>query len=179
MTRKTLTWMACGLVAATAAWLTARSEEPSHKLTTVSTRKLADSVHAVLAAEQQVYAERIAPQSGTPAHAEMLRTVAQKIQTGGAEFSFTLRSLTPINPNNGPQTEAEQAGLERVAAHPEENFYTEEQLGGRSYFTAVYAERAALNSCVACHNQHPHSPRHDFKPGDVMGAIVVRVPLEF
>ena len=32
---------------------------------------------------------------------------------------------------------------------------------------------------MECHNQHPRSPRRDFKLNDVMGAIVVRVPLEF
>jgi len=58
-------------------------------------------------------------------------------------------------------------------------YYTEEELGGRSFFTAVYAERAALTSCVDCHNLQPGSPRRDWKTGDVMGAVVVRVPLEF
>jgi len=36
-----------------------------------------------------------------------------------------------------------------------------------------------LPSCVECHNPHPRSPKRDFKSGDVMGALVVRVPLEF
>jgi ribosomal protein L14 len=33
---------------------------------------------------------------------------------------------------------------------------------------------AIANTCVACHNTHPTSPKRDFKKGDVMGAIVVR-----
>ena len=57
--------------------------------------------------------------------------------------------------------------------------YFNRLLGGRSYFTAIYADRATLPSCVSCHNQQPRSPKKDFKLGDVMGAIVVRVPLEF
>ena len=52
-------------------------------------------------------------------------------------------------------------------------------LGGRSYFTAIYPDRASLTSCADCHNRHPDSPRRDFKTGDVMGALVIRVPLEF
>jgi cbb3-type cytochrome oxidase cytochrome c subunit len=87
--------------------------------------------------------------------------------------------LWPINENYGPQTQVEQTGLEYVAKHPGENYYAEEMLGGRSYFTAVYADRAILNSCIECHNQHPRSPRRDFKRNDIMGGIVVRVPLEF
>lgn len=172
------------------------TKEESHKLTSVSIRKMADSLHAVIAADREAYANLIVQRlhadekrlpatenwreaHGLPVHAQMLRSAAQDIQKRGAEFSYTLRSLWPINESHGPQTQAEQAGLAAVAKNPAENYYIEETLGGRSYFTAIYADRATLPSCVECHNQHPRSSRHDFKPGDVMGAIVVRVPLEF
>jgi hypothetical protein len=168
----------------------------SHKLTTVSPRKMADALHAVIAANRAVYAETIVQRlsyhqrhlvcqqnweqaQGLPVPDQMLRMTAVRIQKQGAEFSFTLRSLWPINPSQGPQTALEQRGLEHVAREPAENYYAEELLGGRSYFTAVYADRANLSSCVECHNAHPSSPRHDFKLGDVMGGIVIRVPLEF
>lgn len=183
MNRKTLAAMIAVPALAWAMWAFG-AEEKAHKLTTVSTRKMADSLHAVIAADQRAYAELVAKVQGgaaeaLPAHAALLRHAAQSIQKQGAEFSYTLRSLTPINPNNGPQSEVEQTGLEFVAQHPDEAFYREEELGGRSYFTAVYAERATLSSCVECHNQHAGSPRRAWKVGDVMGAVVVRVPLEF
>jgi hypothetical protein len=170
--------------------------DKAHALKSVSLRKMADSLHAIIAADRQAYSEliiqrldadekRIAATTdwreshGLPVHAQMLRHAARSIQKEGAEFSYTLRSLWAINAAARPQTEAEQAGLEAVAKNPDRPFYTEEELGGRSYFTAIYADRATLPSCVACHNAHPQSPKKDFKPGDVMGAIVVRVPLEF
>lgn len=175
---KTLALSALALTA----WAVAAPEK-THLARSVSTRKMADSVHAVIAADQRTYVEQLAQKlevgGGAPGHAVMLRKAAQSIQTSGAEFSYTLRSLVPINSNNGPQTQAEQEGLEFVASHVGENFYTEEELGGRSYFTAVYANRATLASCVECHNQHPGSPRRGAKLGDVLGGIVVRVPLEF
>lgn len=165
------------------------AEEKAHKMTTVSMRKMADSVRAIIAADQQAYVALVARHAAAkargeagdqpPTHGQLLRHAAQSIQQKGAEFSYTLRSLTPISAAGAPQTAAEQAGLEFVAQHPKENYYTEEELGGRSYFTAVYAERATVSSCVECHNQHPGSPRRDYKLGDVLGAIVVRVPLEF
>ena len=171
-------------------------EEKTHKLQSVSIRKMADSLHAVIAADRQAYAELIVqrlaadekrlPASedwreahGLPVHAQMLRTAARDIQKRGAEFSYTLRSLWPLNAAHGPQTQAEQQGLEAVARKPDVAFYAEEELGGRSYFTAIYADRATLPSCMECHNRHPRSPKRDFQSGDVMGAIVVRVPLEF
>lgn len=161
-----------------------QTEDKSHKLKSVSLRKMADSVHAVIAADRQAYLELVTARrpgesSTLPVHAQLLRHAAGNIQKQGAEFSYTLRSLWPINPSHGPQTAVEQAGLEAVVREPQAPFYTEEELGGRSYFTAVYADRATLASCAECHNRDTRSPKRDFQQGDVMGAIIVRVPLEF
>lgn len=190
-----------GVIAATGAaalWLFAAEPAPdkAHKLTTISPRKFADSLHSVIAADREAYArlvvERLAIDGRhiqvaqdwegkpcLPVHAQLLRHAATGIQQRGAEFSYTLRSLWPINASHGPQTDVERAGLEAVARNPGANFYTEELLGGRSYFTAVYPDRAVLESCVTCHNEHAASPRRDFRLGDVMGGLIVRVPLEF
>lgn len=158
--------------------------EKAHKLTSVSTRKLADSLHAVIVADRDTYLAQVVEPAGTnhaalPSHAHMLRLAAQGIQQRGAEFSYTLRSLWPVHPKNGPQTQVEQDGLDRVLKSPGQPVYVEEELGGRSYFTAIYAERATRTSCVECHNRNPASPRRDYRPDDVLGALVVRVPLEF
>lgn len=198
MMKTTLLWGGLLAVGGAALWLFAADPAPekAHKLTTISPRKFADSLHAVIAADREAYArlvvERLAIAGGQievaqeweekqclPVHAQLLRHAATGIQQRGAEFSYTLRSLWPINGNHGPQTDVEKAGLEAVAREPATNFYTEELLGGRSYFTAIYADRAVLESCAACHNQHPASPRRNFRVGDVLGGLVVRVPLEF
>jgi hypothetical protein len=57
------------------------------------------------------------------------------------------------------------------------SYYADETLGGERWFTAVYGDRAVAQACVECHNGHDDSPRHDFKVGDVMGAVVIRIPL--
>jgi hypothetical protein len=193
MSGRFLTAIIFGAALAEALLLRGGSAQKPQKLTSIRAQKMADSLHAVIAADREVYAQLIVQRlhaedqrlpatdnwreaHGLPVPAQMLRAAAQSIQKNGAEFSYTLRSLWPINQNNGPQTQAEQTGLEFVAKHPGENYYTEEPLGGRIYFTAVYADRATLPSCVDCHNQDARSPRHDFKLNDVMGAIVVRVP---
>ena len=196
MNGKLLAALAVAGIALWAALAADSTEEKTHKLTTISPRKMADSLHAVIAADRQAYAGLVVQRlhadehkvaatedwreaHGLPVHAQMLRAAAQDIQKNGAEFSYTLRSLWPINDHYGPQTQLEQTGLEYVAKHPGTNYYAEELLGGRGYFTAIYPDRATLPSCVECHNRHPRSPRRDFKLDDVMGAIVVRVPLEF
>jgi hypothetical protein len=170
--------------------------QPSHLLTTITPRKMADTLHAVISACREVYArdvvQRLALEEEVvavseewrrdrclPVHAQFMRLASQNIQRDGAEFSFVLRSLWPIRPGNGPQTRVEQMGLEFVARHPESNYYSPEMLGGRRYFTAVYPDHAILASCVDCHNRHPAGSRQDFELGDVMGGVVVRIPLEF
>ncbi|HOW64739.1 MAG TPA: DUF3365 domain-containing protein [Candidatus Paceibacterota bacterium] len=196
MKRHFITTTSLGLVFSWLIFFSGGAAEKTHKITTVSPRKMADALHSVIAADRAVYSrvivERITAGRGElqvsehwqaegclPVHAQMLRLAAVDIQKKGAEFSYALRSLWPINSSHGPQTAVEQAGLEFVAQHPGTNYYTEELLGGRSYFTAVYPDVAGLPSCVACHNRHPSSPRRNFKTNDIMGAIIVRVPLEF
>lgn len=105
--------------------------------------------------------------------------ISEATASKGVEFSYVLRSLQPVSRRNAAETAVEKKGLEFVAAHPREAYYAEEMLGGRSRFTAVYPDVAVSQSCVTCHNAHPKSTKRDYKLGDVMGAIVVRIPLEF
>jgi hypothetical protein len=109
----------------------------------------------------------------------MIRRAAESIQSKGAEFSYALRSLHPSDPRNEPQTELEQRGLAFVASHPTQNYYGQEMLGGRRYFTAVYPDIPAAAACIDCHNRRSASIPQRHKVGEIMGGIVVRVPLEF
>ena len=66
-----------------------------------------------------------------------------------------------------------------IAIHPTENYYGQEMLGGRRYFTAVYPDLPMVATCIECHNRRSASTPQRYQVGDVMGGIVVRVPLEF
>lgn len=152
-------------------------------------QEMADALHAVIAADREVYARHLeqlgaanpvaGQKEGSKVPAHLLRQAAETIQSKGAEFHYVLRSLWPVNPKNAPETETERKGLKAVLDNPDQNFYSEESLGGRLYFTAVYADKAVTESCVTCHNQNSRSPKRDLKQGDVMGGLIVRVPLEF
>jgi hypothetical protein len=39
----------------------------------------------------------------------------------------------------------------------------------------VYADIAVAPACVTCHNEHKDTPKNDFKIGDVMGGVVIRI----
>lgn len=146
---------------------------------TFKPQEMADALHAVIAADQERYFQPGREPSFMAAHAVELREASRSVQQQGAEFHYVLRSLWPINPKNAPETDTEIAGLRYVVSEPESNYYAEESLGGRRYFTAVYAVAATGNACADCHNRDTRSPKKDFKPGDVIGGLIVRVPLEF
>lgn len=115
--------------------------------------------------------------NGAPLPAQMFRYGAEAVAETTSDFSYSLQSLWPVNSQNGPRTEVEKAGLTYINDNPGENFYGEEELGGVKYFTAVYPDVAVAAPCVDCHNGHKDTPRTDFKLGDVMGGVVIRVPL--
>lgn len=114
---------------------------------------------------------------GAPLPAQMFRAGAEAVRDLNDTFTYSLQSLWPINKQNAPKTPMEKEGLQYIVDNPGDNFYGTEKLGGTSYFTAVYPDVAVAEPCVSCHNDHKDTPRTDFKLGDVMGGVVIRVPL--
>jgi hypothetical protein len=172
----------------------------------IPARRAADMVHAALAADRQVYAEQVVqrltlaqkvqvvpPGGGAPVPlegredwrsehgklplpAQMFRMGAEKVLAASDGFSYLLLSAWPINRQNRGRTPAEQRGLDQVT-RSKQPFYDREELDGRLFFVAIYPDVAVAEACVGCHNQHPDSPRRDFRLGDVMGGVVIRFPM--
>ena len=157
----------------------------------IPVRQVADMLYALALANRTVYTrdlvQRLGPSQesvivatehyidakGLPLPAQMFRLAAEEIEND--DYWLSLRALTPVNYANGPLSPVEEQGLQYVLAHPDKPFYAEDDAGGRPSVVAVYADLASVEACVACHNSHPESPRRDFKLGDVMGGVVVRV----
>lgn len=116
-------------------------------------------------------------ENGTLLPAQMFRAGAEAVAEVTDDFTYSLQSLWPINKQNAPATPVEKAGLEFIAANPGERYYGEETLGDTTYFTAVYPDVAVSAACVDCHNEHKDTPKTDFTIGEVMGGVVIRVPL--
>lgn len=113
-----------------------------------------------------------------PLPAQMFRMSAEHVAGKNAGFSYSLLSKWPVNSQNLPKTAVETAGLTAVQENEgKKPYYGHEELGGKKYFTAVYADVAVASACVDCHNDHKDSPRRDFDLGDVMGGVVIRIPL--
>lgn len=160
----------------------------------ISPQAMADALHAILKTDRTVYSvqvvnrlqdeEQVITASEHWMDERVLLLPAQMFRMGAElaaqmtdVFTYALLSSWPVNASNGPRTAMETAGLEGVAADPTTPFYGTETLGGVEYFTAVYADVAVAQACVTCHNNHVDSPRTDFELNDVIGGIVIRIPL--
>ncbi len=158
-------------------------------------KKFADGLFTVMSSDRAVYTKQVVnrlqnedkiikasehwkDEKTLPLPAQMFRMGAETVTEKNPGFSYALLSLWPINKQNTPKTDAEKRGLEFVAEKKgAENYYAEETLGGTKYFTAVYADVAVSRACTSCHNDHKDSPRTDFALNDVMGGVVIRIPM--
>jgi Protein of unknown function (DUF3365) len=160
----------------------------------VAVQQMADALYAVLEADRSVYTKNVVNRlqnedkvieaseswkddKALPLPAQMFRMGSESVAKKNLGFSYSLLSLSPINKQNSAKTAVETEGLKAVAAAPDKPFYKEEKLGAKTFFTAVYADKAISRACTSCHNEHPDSPRKDFKLNEVMGAVVIRIPV--
>jgi len=100
---------------------------------------------------------------------------AQFVKEAGGlidSFEIGLMGIAPLSPTNVPRTSAEADALQRLSKDGTQRMITfldGDQMKGLS------ADVALVQSCVDCHNAHPKAKWHQFKKGDVLGAIVVRI----
>lgn len=101
-----------------------------------------------------------------PLPALLLRETANRLQQRVPDLSLFLGSTFPIEDSNhfkGAQLKF-FAALEKKR---EPQFFLDDSTGR---YTAMFPDVAAAPPCVKCHNEHPKSPRKDWKLNDVMGA---------
>lgn len=193
-TRQSLLHLAAAVLVAGLAACDSKPSGESGQSAGIPPRIMADALFAVMASDRNVYANEVVyrlqdveevikaseqwqDKKALPLPAQMFRMSAGVAAKTTDSFSYALLSKWPLNPKSVPRTEVEDTGLESVAKNPSKPFYGRETVGDVEHFTAVYADVAVSPSCVSCHNAHPDSPRKDFKLGDVMGGIVIRIPL--
>ncbi|MCC9655502.1 Tll0287-like domain-containing protein [Rhodopirellula halodulae] len=162
-------------------------------------KKFSNAVHAVMMADRTVYASKVvtrlkkqdAPvepseyweeeEHTIPLPAQMFRMGSELVfENPEAGFTYALKSKWPLNEQNKPKSELEVTALDFLAENPTENFYGEEELGGQKYFVAAYSDKAVAEACWSCHNDHPNrgDDYPEFAKDDVMGGVIVRVPID-
>lgn len=113
-----------------------------------------------------------------PLPAQLLMESARIMGRKGTGVQYRLISLWPINKRNAASSEIEKLGLATVLTHPTKPYTGFVKEGGTRYFQAVYPDLAVTQACIGCHNAHPDSPKRDFKINDVMGGLVISIPVK-
>lgn len=107
-----------------------------------------------------------------PLPALFLRATAVYLEKDPVRLSLFLGSDFPINPANrfqGPQMET-FAMIKQTQA-PQFFFATDTRL-----YTAMFPDTAVASPCIQCHNEHPDTPKKDWKLREVMGATTWSYP---
>ncbi len=174
------------------AWTLSHGGKSDEVVAPIPAEKVADLVHAVIEADRTIYtthvvermqekgitfaAEHWEQRNALPLPAQFLKLAGRLAAESGIGIRYGLISLWPIR--SGPTTEFERKGLEAVRTHPERPATSVVTSGRKRYFQAIYADRAVSKACVSCHNTHLLSPKRDFQLNDVMGGIVITIPLD-
>jgi len=155
---------------------------------------VADYLYAMIEADREVYTKHVverlqskgvvvasenwAEKNTLPLPAQFLMESGRVMARKGIGVQYRLISLWPINKRNYGSSDFERIGLGTILTHPTKPYTGFVKEGGARYFQAVYPDRAVTQACIGCHNSHPDSPKQDFKINDVMGGLVISIPLK-
>ena len=176
----------------------------------IAPEKAVDYIHTVLAADRTAYTKHVVSRvkklegkekakgvldvestegwqetDGIPLPAQMFRlgseVAADYADESGLSFSYNLISTWYINDSHGPKSEFEKIAMEKVneTGEPYKDY---QEIGGQTFFSALYPDKAVAEACVTCHNTHPvHLERYPdkvFEMDDVMGGMIINLPID-
>jgi uncharacterized protein DUF3365 len=159
----------------------------------ISPKTVADYIHSVVEADRAFYATEIVERmqmrgimfpsehwkddGELPLPAQFLLETGRLVAKQPNGIRFRLISSWPINKKNAPTTEFERAGLTKILENTNAPYAGVMTEGRARVFQALYPDKALSSQCADCHNVHSQSPKRDFKEGDVMGGVLVTIPL--
>ncbi|VAW37470.1 Methyl-accepting chemotaxis protein I (serine chemoreceptor protein) [hydrothermal vent metagenome] len=113
---------------------------------------------------------------GVPLPATFVQEVSEKINKSGV-YRYDLLSRWNLNKEKGLSSDFENAAFDSLLADKGAPYYRFMDYGGKSVLRYATPDIAGASACVSCHNAHPASAKRDFKLGDVMGVLIVTIPV--
>ena len=113
---------------------------------------------------------------GIPLPATFVQEVSSTINEKGV-YSYDLLSKWNINKNKNLRTDFERDAFDFLYQKDGKVFSRFMEHNGIFTLRYATADVAGAEACVSCHNAHEDSPKKDFKLGDVMGILVVNIPI--
>mgnify|MGYP001611677604 CR=1 FL=1 len=179
------------LVVGSAAWMI--HQENVSRLQDKLTKR-ADSITTQILADRDYYSRVIVPrliqmggivdadyhqaQGRFPLPVTFVQEVSDQIVAQGGLYKSQLISQWPINASKGLSDQFQREAFDYLKSHSAEQFFRLDTLEGRAVFRYLSADRATAQSCLDCHNNHPLSPKRDFKLHDVMGGLEIIIPAD-
>ena len=111
-----------------------------------------------------------------PLPATMVHLISDEVNKQGL-YTIDLISPWAINPDQLPETDWERESVDALIEDPRSPQSRIETSGGKSRLLYMAADFASAPACVSCHNSLPESPKRDYELGDMMGSLVVTIPL--
>ncbi len=195
MIRQSSVWVTVAtMIAVLGYWSLSSGAKDSVARVGIPPEIVADYVHAVIEVDRTLYttdvvermqekgivvaSENWEQRNTLPLPAQFLAKAARLVAEKRHGFGYRLLSLWPIREQNRPAKGFERTGLEAVLMQPDRPYTEVVERGGKLYFLAIYADRAVSQACIGCHNAHPNSSKRDFKINDVMGGMLITIPME-
>jgi len=111
-----------------------------------------------------------------PLPATFVREVSQAMHASD-KYRYDLLSKYNINKEKGLSDDFEKNAWNALAADPRAPQSALVPAGEGVEMRYATADLATSDSCVSCHNAHAESPKKDFALNDLMGMLVVSVPV--
>ena len=111
-----------------------------------------------------------------PLPATMVHLISDEVNKQGL-YTIDLISPWAINPAKLPGTDWERQSIDALIDDPRTPRSRIETVGRQSRLLYMAADFASAPACVSCHNANPDSPKRDYELGDIMGSLVVTVPV--
>jgi uncharacterized protein DUF3365 len=174
-------------------WVFSASSKETEPPRGISPDIVADYIHSVVEADRTFYSREIVERlqkrgivhasehwkdsDDLPLPAQFVLEAGRLIAQQPIGIRFRLISSWPLNGSNGPTTEFERTALAKILGKSDRPYTAVTTVGGARVFQALYADKAVSQVCADCHNGHVKSSKRDFKAGDVMGGILLTIPL--
>ncbi len=111
-----------------------------------------------------------------PLPATYVREVSESLGKS-QDFRYDLLSKWNINAGKGLRDAFERRAWSRLAEHPDKPLKEYVRAGQGVELRYATADLASTSACVTCHNAHPDSDKKDFELGELMGVLVVSIPV--
>jgi Protein of unknown function (DUF3365) len=176
-----------------APWLLSAASKEQDSSRSIPAERVADYVHSVIQADRTIYTTEVVERMQMrgivtasenwretwrlPLPAQFLIEAGRLVAEQPNGIRYRLISNWAINKKNRPITEFERTGLTEILSNPDFPYKGVRTEDGIRYFNALYPDKAVSQTCIGCHNAHPDSPKRDFKMRDIMGGLLLSIPL--